>query len=166
MESLAIDNKQLHPRTELAKIYQKQGKLPEAEKVLKECIEINNKDLNSRTELAKIYQKQGWNKEAERVLLESLSIDSRNLFAMAELIKVYHALKKPDICLQKVESFLSKTTIRKGGTPQSLFNNLFKLCAAFWKNDVAKKFYKQYHSILDERNLQLYRSLFENKKSR
>src|SRR5688500_19146792 len=34
LQSLKIDDKQLHPRTELAKIYQREGKLAEAEQLL------------------------------------------------------------------------------------------------------------------------------------
>ena len=69
MEGLVIDNKQLHPRTELAKIYQRQGKLEEAERVLRDLLDIDKKNLQARTELAKIYQRQGKLEEAEEVCL-------------------------------------------------------------------------------------------------
>ncbi|MBA7704385.1 hypothetical protein ES703_113192 [subsurface metagenome] len=69
----------LHPRTELAKIYQHEGKYKEAEEILLECLKIDNKQLHSRTELAKIYQHEGKYKEAEEILLSS-RISSASLY--------------------------------------------------------------------------------------
>ena len=68
MEEIDLAPDALHPRTELAKIYQVQRKYDEAERVLKECITLSPRDLNSRTELAKVYQVQRKYDEAERVL--------------------------------------------------------------------------------------------------
>ena len=106
------------------------------------------------------YQRQGKLEEAEGVLLRSLEIDPGNLFAMAELVRVYENLKEPDVCLEKVDLFLSRTRIRKGRTPQSLFNNVFRLCSTFGKREEAGKYHQQYRHILDERNVGFYGRLF------
>ena len=58
LESLRIDPEQLHPRTELSKIYQYQKKWREAEEVLLESLRIDPEQLHPRTELSKIYQQQ------------------------------------------------------------------------------------------------------------
>ena len=57
IESLAIDNNQLHPRTELAKIYQYQKKHNEAEKILLELLSIDPKDFYAMAELISVYDK-------------------------------------------------------------------------------------------------------------
>ena len=41
-------------RTELSKLYQNQDRIPEAEKVLRECLAIDASDPNSLLELGKI----------------------------------------------------------------------------------------------------------------
>ena len=79
----------LHFRTELAKIYQRQGKLEEAERVLMDLLDIEKDDLQARTELAKIYQRQGKLEEAERVLMDLLDIEKDDLQARTELAKIY-----------------------------------------------------------------------------
>ncbi|MCP4583359.1 MAG: tetratricopeptide repeat protein, partial [candidate division Zixibacteria bacterium] len=55
LESLEIDNKQLHPRTELSKIYQSQGKLEEAEKVLLDLLKMEKDSCHGMAELITIY---------------------------------------------------------------------------------------------------------------
>ena len=84
----------LHSRTELAKIYQRQNKLDEAEAVLKEALCIDSKQLHPRTELAKIYQRQNKLDEAEVVLKELLKLDNKNLQARTELAKIYQRQNK------------------------------------------------------------------------
>ena len=84
----------LHIRTELAKIYQRQDKLEEAEVVLKELLDIDKNNLMARTELAKIYQRQDKLEEAEVVLKESLAIDSKQLHPRTELAKIYQRQDK------------------------------------------------------------------------
>ena len=72
---LIYQQKRFKSRTELAKIYQRQGKLQEAEKVLMESLVIDDNHLHPRTELAKIYQRQGKLQEAEKVLMDLLAIE-------------------------------------------------------------------------------------------
>ncbi len=94
----------LHTRTELAKIYQKQNKLDKAEAVLQKLLEIDKKNLQARTELAKIYQKQNKLDKAEAVLQKLLEIDKKNLQARTELAKIYQKQNK----LDKAEAVLQK----------------------------------------------------------
>ena len=92
----------LHSRTELAKVYQKQGKYTEAEAALLKILDIKANDLNSRIELAKVYQKQSRLTEAETVLLELLEIDKRSIRANTELARIYQRQNK----LNEAESIL------------------------------------------------------------
>jgi tetratricopeptide (TPR) repeat protein len=78
-----------HCRTELARIYQRQGRLAEAEKILEQVLHLQPDDVNSRTELAKIYQKHNRLAEAEGVLLEVLEIRKDDLNSRTELAKIY-----------------------------------------------------------------------------
>jgi tetratricopeptide (TPR) repeat protein len=95
----------LHCRTELAKIYQRQGKLKEAEAVLLELLGLDKANLQARTELAKIYQKQGKLKEAEAVLLKVLEIKASDINSRTELARIYQRqgkLKEAEAVLLKV----------------------------------------------------------------
>jgi Flp pilus assembly protein TadD len=79
----------LHSRTELARAYQRQGRLDDAEALLLQILEERPSDLNSRTELAKIYQRQNKLTNAESVLLKLLEIDENNIRGLTEIGKVY-----------------------------------------------------------------------------
>ena len=105
LSALHLMPNNLHTRTELAKIYQRQDKLEEAEVVLKEILDISPKDLNSRTELAKIYQRQDKLEEAEVVLKESLAIDPKQLHPRTELAKIYQRQDK----LEEAEVILKES---------------------------------------------------------
>jgi tetratricopeptide (TPR) repeat protein len=84
-----------HCRTELAKIYQRQGRFAEAEQILQHVLHLQPDDVNSRTELAKIYQKHNRLAEAEGVLLEVLEIRKGDLNSRTELAKIYQRQGKP-----------------------------------------------------------------------
>ena len=92
----------LHSRTELAKAYQKENRLSEAEAVLMELLRLEPDDLQARTEMGRIYQRQGRFDEAEAVLLNLLEIDPKNLQARTELAKTYQRVGE----LVKAESVL------------------------------------------------------------
>src|SRR5258706_3246059 len=79
----------LHTRTELAKIYQRQGRFTEAEEMLQQVLHVQPDDINSRTELAKIYQRQSRLAEDETVLLDVLAIRKDDLYSRIELAKIY-----------------------------------------------------------------------------
>ena len=89
-EALAIDANQLHPRTELAKVYQVQKRYDEAEKRLKEYLELNPKGLQPRTELSRVYINKGL---LRRARAEVLSFFGENQDAdpedIAHLLKNY-----------------------------------------------------------------------------
>ena len=97
-------NDDLQARTELAKIYQRQGKLQEAEKVLMDLLAIDRRNLQARTELAKIYQRQGKLQEAEKVLMDLLAIEKDDLQARTELAKIYQRQGK----LTEAERYLKE----------------------------------------------------------
>jgi len=162
-EYIALDPEGLHPRTELAKIYQRQNKLPEAEKILLESLEIDNKQLHPRTELAKIYQRQNKLPEAEKILLESLEIDKKNLFAISELISCYDRTGDTEKCFKELDKFLENINLRPGRTPQAMFNNIFKFCSKYNCPHKAIGYYNKYSNILDERNIELFRSRFPDR---
>ncbi|MEO0473568.1 MAG: CHAT domain-containing protein, partial [Bacteroidota bacterium] len=86
---LADHPKEKKIRTELSKIYQKQGKWKEAEEILLDLLSLNQNNLQARTELSKIYQKQGKWMQAEEILLASLKIDPKGLHPRTELSKIY-----------------------------------------------------------------------------
>ncbi|HEV7699501.1 MAG TPA: tetratricopeptide repeat protein, partial [Pyrinomonadaceae bacterium] len=86
-------------------IYQRQGKLTEAEAVLVELLDLEKNDLQARTELARIYQRQGKLKEAEERLLESLEIDDKQLHPRTELAKIYQRQGK----LEEAEARLDES---------------------------------------------------------
>ncbi|MFL6216133.1 MAG: tetratricopeptide repeat protein [Blastocatellia bacterium] len=86
---LAKNPEDLHSRTEVAKLYQRQGEFDKAESVLLEVLDRKPNDLNSRTELAKVYQRQSKQAQAEAVLLDLLQLDPNNLQARTELSKIY-----------------------------------------------------------------------------
>ena len=65
MESLEIDNKQLHPRTELAKIYQHQGKYDEAEKILDDGVQRFPDSASMWQNLSFLHAKLGNKDKAE-----------------------------------------------------------------------------------------------------
>ncbi|HEX7335500.1 MAG TPA: tetratricopeptide repeat protein [Pyrinomonadaceae bacterium] len=92
----------LHCRTELARIYQQQTQLNEAESLLLGILDFEPTDVNSRTELAKIYQKQGRLNLAEAVLRQILQIRGSDLNARTELSKIYQRQGK----LAEAESVL------------------------------------------------------------
>ncbi|EAT59669.1 tetratricopeptide repeat protein [Chlorobium ferrooxidans] len=94
LSALNLMPNNLHTRTELAKIYQRQDKLEEAEVVLKKLLDIDKNNLMARTELAKIYQRQDKLEEAEVVLKKLLDIDKNNLMARTELAKIYQRQDK------------------------------------------------------------------------
>jgi tetratricopeptide (TPR) repeat protein len=109
LESLKIDAEQLHPRTELSKIYQRQKKWREAEDILLESLKIDAEQLHPRTELSKIYQRQKKWREAEDILLELKNLDPENLQARTELSKIYQQQRKwreaEDILLECLEIY-------------------------------------------------------------
>jgi tetratricopeptide (TPR) repeat protein len=78
-----------HGRTELAKIYQRQGRLSEAETALLMVLNLKPDDVNSRTELAKIYQRQNRLEEAKIALFKVLDIRHNDRNSRLELAKVY-----------------------------------------------------------------------------
>ena len=150
----------MHPRTELAKIYQHQNKYEEAERILLESLKIDNKQLHPRTELAKTYKTLGKYHKAETFLLEILEIHDKNIHAIAELISVYHKMSEPDRCFQRFDKFLAGIKLRKGRTPQPMFNNILKICYDFNRPDRANEYFQEYHHILDDRNNRLFKKLF------
>jgi Flp pilus assembly protein TadD len=79
----------LHTRTELAKIYQRQGKMTEAEAVLGEILELDSRNLQARTELAKIYQHQGNFLAAETALRKVLELQPNDINSRTELARAY-----------------------------------------------------------------------------
>ncbi len=90
-EFIETEPEDAHSRTELAKVYQRQGRFADAQRVLLQILEYRPNDLNSRTELAKIYQRQGKLNESESVLLALLQIDENNIQGLTEIAKVYRA---------------------------------------------------------------------------
>ncbi|TKJ36582.1 hypothetical protein CEE37_14985 [candidate division LCP-89 bacterium B3_LCP] len=160
LECLQLKATDLNSRTELGRVYLEQKRYKEAEKVLLECLQLKATDLNSRTELGRVFQRMGRYKDAEDVLLNLLAIDKRNYFAMAELISVYDKMQDPDKCLQKFNEFLANVKISKGREHQAMFNNIFKLCKRYSYPEKAKEYFEKYKEILDERNKELYQSLF------
>jgi tetratricopeptide (TPR) repeat protein len=99
---LELSPDDLHSRTELAKVYIKEGRFDDAETVLLKILNIKANDINSRIELAKVYQKQGRLTEAEAVLLELLEIEKRSIRANTELARIYQRQNK----LYEAESIL------------------------------------------------------------
>jgi len=98
----------LHTRTELAKIYQRQGRLTEAEAMLQQVLTSSPDDINSRTELAKIHQKQNRLAEAEAELLEILNIRNGDLNSRTELAKIYQRQGKYDQAESVLRELLEK----------------------------------------------------------
>jgi Tfp pilus assembly protein PilF len=73
LESLDIDSKQLHPRTELAKIYQRQGKLKEAVKRAEEALIIDPLNDHAISELLAIWKQQGEKEKCVKRFLEFIA---------------------------------------------------------------------------------------------
>lgn len=93
-QALELFPNNLHFRTELSKIYQRQNKLDEAIAILNEILRVAPQDINSRTELARIYHRQNRLKDAKAVLEESLAIDPEQLHPRTELARIYYRQKK------------------------------------------------------------------------
>jgi tetratricopeptide (TPR) repeat protein len=91
----------------LAKIYQRQGRLGDAEAILLNLLQLEPNSLQARTELAKIYQRQGGFDEAEGVLLKSLEIDPQQLHSRIELAKVYQRQGRLDEAEKRAEEVLT-----------------------------------------------------------
>jgi hypothetical protein len=87
---------------------------------------------------------------------------------MAGLISLYSDMSKPRKAFKKVNEFLALKGLRffggsGGRVHQALFNNLFFLCKKYKYFDEAKKYFKEYQSILDNRNIESYdRNIKEN----
>ena len=81
---------------------------------------------------------------------------------MAELIKVIAIKQKPDVCFQIFNNFLERCKLekKKRREPQAMFNNIFRFCSQFKKQDEAKQYFDKYSYILDKRNLALFHQLF------
>jgi len=94
----------LHCRTELARIYQRQNKLNKAKAILVELLELNPDNLQARTELAKTYQRQNKLPEAEALLLKILELKPNDLNSRTELAKIYQRQNR----LPKAEALLLK----------------------------------------------------------
>ncbi len=101
---LEIAPENLHTRTELAKVYQSQGKLDKAEAVLLKLLELDKHNIRAYTELAKIYQRQNRLAEAEAALLRVLDIKPNDLNSRTELAKIYQRQVK----LTEAEAVLLK----------------------------------------------------------
>ena len=99
--------KELKSRTELAKIYQKQGDLENAIEYLRQYIALDAKGLHPRTELAKIYQKQGDLENAESILLELLRLDPNNLQARTELAKIFREKGELRRAIEYLEQYIA-----------------------------------------------------------
>jgi tetratricopeptide (TPR) repeat protein len=92
----------LHCRTELARIYQAQGKFENAEDILQELLAIEFESVWARTELARIYQRTGRLAEAESMLVAILDSRPSDLKSRTELAKVYQRQNR----LSKAEEVL------------------------------------------------------------
>lgn len=103
----AHDN--VHCRTELAKVYQRQGKLEDAESVLLTLLQIEQDSIRGRTELAKVYRAQHRFNDAEVVLQRVLDGKPYDIQATTELAKVYQGQGK----LSEAESLLVEVLRRK-----------------------------------------------------
>jgi Flp pilus assembly protein TadD len=70
----------------LGRLYSKQGKNDEAEKVLKEILEIDRNNVPSRTELGRLFAKQsGRELEAEQYFRDAIRLDKNQVHARNEL---------------------------------------------------------------------------------
>ena len=84
-----IDEKDVHARLELGKLYAHQGKEKEAEKLFKERMELEPKGVYARLELGKLYASQGKEKEAEKIFKECLQLNPEDMHSRMELGKMY-----------------------------------------------------------------------------
>jgi tetratricopeptide (TPR) repeat protein len=89
MESLEIDSKQLHPRTELSKIYQHQNQWKKAENILFQCLAIEPRDIDARLELGRLYRLRRRYNEAEKYLKEIHLIRQEDIHSRIELALLY-----------------------------------------------------------------------------
>ena len=133
-ESLEIDNKQLHPRTELAKVYQTQKKYDEAEKVLKESLTINKYGFHAMAGLVRLLSDSSKPRKALEKVNQFLSVEGLRFFGGSG-----------------------------GRAHQALFNNLFFLCSRYKYFDEAKEYFKEYSNILDSRNIKNYEYYIKDK---
>ncbi len=99
----------VHCRTELAKIYQRQGKLKDAESVLLKLLEVDEDNIRGLTELAKVYRAQHQLENARAVLQRVLDRQPYDIHACTELAKVYQEQGK----LVDAESLLLRVLERK-----------------------------------------------------
>ena len=79
----------LHSRTELAKIYQRQSRFGEAESMLLALLEIDEDNIRGLTEIAKVYRAQHRLIDAERALQRVIVKRPADINAGTELAKVY-----------------------------------------------------------------------------
>ena len=79
----------MYARLELGKLYAKQGREEESEKLFKERIELDQKGLHPRIELGKLYAKQGREEESEKLFKEYIELDTKGLHPRLELGKLY-----------------------------------------------------------------------------
>src|SRR5688572_19031530 len=160
MELLLLEPDDLQARTELAKIYQRQGKLAEAETLLLQSLEIDNKQLHPRTELAKIYRRQGKLDKAATKAEEVLVLDPLNDFAMSELLGIWSRQGSGERCAQRFLSFIAQPEYKFNRYSQAPVFRFFQCCRKFGMKKEAKLVYEKVQSELDDRNLDFYKSAF------
>jgi tetratricopeptide (TPR) repeat protein len=159
-EILKLDTNNLQSRTELAKIYQQQGKLEEAIRRLEEYIEIAPNSLHPRIELARIYQRQGKFDEAAKIAEEVSTFDPLNEHAISELLAIWNRQGEKEKCAQRFMEFISQPEYQFSRYSQAPVFRFFQCCSAFNMREYAKQVFKRFQSQLDERNLNYYESNF------
>lgn len=94
---IELNPSNVHARIELGKIYVKQRKEAEAERLFTKVIELDAKNVHARLELGRLYVKQGKEAEAEQLFKEYMDIEPNNVHARMELGKLYAEQGKTEL---------------------------------------------------------------------
>lgn len=101
---IGSDKENLQAKVELSRIYQKQNKMNQAEKILIECLKDDPTNSFINYELSKVYQKEGRPESAMNILYNYLNFDKDNLQIRLEISKICQKQKKWD----KAEKILNE----------------------------------------------------------
>lgn len=158
--SKELDVNNLQPRTELSQVYQRQGKLAEAEAMLLESLQIGPRQLHPRIELAKIYRRQSRIDEAEKIAEEVLKNDPLNDHAISELLAIWKLQGKRENCSHRFIEFISQPGYRFTRYSQAPVFRFLQCCKAFDMKQDADNVFQRFRSKLDDQNLNFYTANF------
>jgi len=128
-----------------------------------EILGIDDTQLHPRIELARTYQRQSKFLEAVSKVEEVFALDPLNDFAMSELLGVWMRQGEKEKCKQRFLAFIGQPRYEFTRYSQAPVFRFFQCCRKFEMKDEAKLVFERFQSQLDDRNLDLYKSTFQNR---